>query len=249
MTTAWESAVSLLVFVFLVFVFLVDYSFQLVGAIPVMGVMGIGVLVANRVHRLALSVQERRKVDLTLRQLLAAVARSVVLVGFAIMAVGRIGLNIGPFPAAIGGLALGASFALQLPVSNYGAGLVIILIRPLRMGDTIRVVDQWGIVEDINLAMTHLTDEDGEEIFMPDKHLIGEVLINSRSNRIVEGVVQVSCGDVPQRAAEVVRSALDSEPDVSATPAFQVGIRGFADSGIKIGYRYWVPARHFFELR
>lgn len=235
-TTAWESVIS----------FLVTYSFQLLGAILIMVV---GVLVANRVHRLALSVQERRNVDLTLRQFLAAVARIVVLVGFAIMAVGKIGLNIGPFLAAIGGLALGASFALQLPVSNYGAGLVIILTRPFRVGDTIRIIDQWGIVDNINLAMTHLTNEDGEEIIIPNKHLIGEVLINSRRHRIVEGVVQVSYGDEPEKAVEVVRAALAAEPDVAEEPAFQVGIQSFADSGIEIGYRYWIPTRHYFELQ
>jgi small conductance mechanosensitive channel len=235
-TTAWESAIS----------FVVTYSFQLLGALLV---MAIGVLVANRVHRLALKVQERRNVDVTLRQFLAAVARIVVLIGFAIMAVGKIGLNIGPFLAAIGGLALGASFALQLPVSNYGAGLVIILTRPFRVGDTIRIIDQWGIVDDINLAMTHLTNEDGEEIIIPNKHLIGEVLINSRSNRIVEGVVQVSYGDDPEKAVEVVRSVLAADPDVADTPAFQAGIQAFADSGIEIGYRHWVPTRHYFEVQ
>lgn len=235
-TAAYETLVN----------YLVTYSFQLLGAVLI---MVLGVLVANRVHRLVLSVQKKRNVDVTLRQFVASVVRVVVLVGFAIIAVEKIGISIGPFLAAIGGLALGASFALQLPISNYGAGLVIILTRPFKVGDTIRIIDQWGVVEDISLALTTLTNEDGEEIVIPNKHLIGEVLINSHASRIVEGVVGIAYGDEPAKAVEVIRGVLEDDPDVTATPSPQVGIQGFGDSAVEIAYRYWVPTQRYFEIQ
>lgn len=232
--TLWETTAE----------YIVASSFSILAAIVIMVV---GVLVANRVSRLVLRLQEKRNVDVTLRQFLASVVRIVVLIAFAIIAVEKIGISVGPFVAAIGGLALGASFALQLPVSNYGAGLVIILARPFRVGDTIRVVGQYGIVEDINLAMTHLTNEDGEEIVIPNKHLIGEVLVNSHANRLVEGVVGIAYGDDPEVAIRAVREVLAADGDVAGAPAPQVGIQAFGDSAVEIGYRYRVPTRVLFE--
>jgi small conductance mechanosensitive channel len=235
-TTAYETVVE----------YVVASSFQILAAIVIMIV---GVMIANRVSALVLSLQEKRNVDVTLRQFLAAVVRIIVLVGFAIIAVEKIGISVGPFLAAIGGLALGASFALQLPVSNYGAGLVIILTRPFKVGDTIRIIDQWGVVEDINLATTRLTNEDDEQIIIPNKHLIGEVLINSHSHRIVEGVVAIAYGDEPEKAVQVVRSVLAADPDVTQAPPVQVGIQAFGAYAVEIGYRYWVPTRQFFEVQ
>lgn len=209
----------------------------------------IGVLLANRLSRLVLSVQEKRNVDVTLRQFISSVVRLTVLVVFVVIAVENIGISVAPFLAAIGGLALGASFALQLPVSNYGAGLVIILTRPFRVGDTLRVVDQYGLVEEINLAMTHMTNEDGELIVIPNKHLIGEILVNSHANRVVEGVVRVAYGDDPDLAIDTVRQVLARDPGVVARPASQVGIQAFAESGMELSYRFWVPTTSFFEIQ
>ena len=235
-TEAWDQILD----------FVIAYSFQLIGAAII---MLLGVMLANRLHGLMLSLQERRNIDITLRQFIASVVRIGVIAGFVVIAVENIGISVAPFVAAIGGLALGASFALQLPVSNYGAGLVIILTRPFRVGDTLRVIEQYGVVEEINLAMTHLTNEDGEQIIIPNKHLIGEVLVNSRENRVVEGVVEVSYGDDPVRGIEVVTAALAADPGVVADPAVQVGIQSFGESGIELSYRYWVPTTAFFEVQ
>jgi small conductance mechanosensitive channel len=235
-TTAWEAFLD----------FAVAYSFQLAGAAVILLV---GILVANRLARFVLSLQEKRNVDVTLRQFIASVVRLVVIAAFVVIAVENIGISVAPFLAAIGGLALGASFALQLPVSNYGAGLVIILTRPFRVGDTLRVLDQYGLVEEINLAMTHMTNEDGEQIIIPNKHLIGEILVNSHENRVVEGVVRVAYGEAPDRAIAVVREALARDPDVAATPAPQIGIQGFPESGMELAYRFWVPTTAFFEVQ
>jgi small conductance mechanosensitive channel len=96
---------------------------------------------------------------------------------------GKFGISIAPFIAALGALAFGASFALQGPLSNYGAGLMIIIARPFVVGDTITVKNVSGIVEEVTLATTILTTEDGEKITIPNKHIVGEILNNSFANR------------------------------------------------------------------
>lgn len=226
--------------------FMVTYSFQIVGAVII---MIIGFLVSNWVSNALLRLQERRNIDVTLRQFIASAVRLLVLLMFLIIAVGKLGISITPFVAAIGGLAVGASFALQGPVSNYGAGVVLILTRPFKVGDTIRVVEQAGIVQEINLAYTVLYTEDGEQIVIPNRHVVGEVLTNSWQYRVVEGVVGISYGDDPERAIILLRQVLSDDPDVAKAPPGQVGIGAFGDSAVEIAYRYWVPTESFFEVQ
>ena len=98
--------------------FLVGYSFQLLGAIVILIA---GVIIAGWTAKALLRTQERRNVDVTLRQFIASAVR-LVLIGLAVViALGNLGISITPFIAAIGG-GVGASLALQGPISNYGAG-------------------------------------------------------------------------------------------------------------------------------
>jgi len=108
---------------------------------------------------------------------------------FVIIAVSKLGLSITPLIAALGGLAVGASFAIQGPLSNYGTGFVIILTRMFKVGDTISVQGCFGVVKEITLATTQLAVEDGQEIVIPNKHVVGEIHRNSYANRLVEGSI------------------------------------------------------------
>jgi small conductance mechanosensitive channel len=108
---------------------------------------------------------------------------------FVIIAVSKLGLSITPLIAALGGLAVGASFAIQGPVSNYGTGFVIILTRMFKVGDTISVQGCFGVVKEITLATTQLVVEDGKEIVIPNKHVVGEIHRNAYANRLVEGSI------------------------------------------------------------
>ena len=106
--------------------FLVNYSFQLLGAVLV---LVLGFIVGGWVSRAVLRLMEHRNVDLTLREFLAGVVKMIVVGVFLLAVLDKLGISVTPLIAAIGGLAVGASFAIQGPVSNYGAGLVIILTR------------------------------------------------------------------------------------------------------------------------
>ena len=226
--------------------FLVTYSFQLIGGVVILIA---GFVVGGWVSRAVLRLQERRNVDVTLRQFIASVARLSVIGLFVIIAMSKFGVSITPLIAAIGGLAVGASFAIQGPVSNYGAGLVIILTRMFKVGDTIMVQGCSGVVEDINLATTRLVAEDGEDIIIPNKHIVGEIHHNSYGNRLIEGSVGIAYGDNPEIAIQTIQEMLKNTAGVTGEPASQVGIECFGDWSIVIGYRYWVPTRKYFETR
>ncbi|HZX24612.1 MAG TPA: mechanosensitive ion channel domain-containing protein [Woeseiaceae bacterium] len=225
--------------------FMVTYSFRLVGAVLVIIV---GILVARWVGRIVLRAQERHDVDVTLRQFIASTVRITVIALFAIIAMNQLGVSITPLIAAIGGLAVGVSFALQGPVANYGAGLVIILTRMYRVGDTVTIRDCSGLVEDISLATTVLLTEDGERIVIPNRQITGEIHTNSFANRVVEGRVGIAYSEDPERAIGIIADALDGVDGVSAEVSPQIGIAGFGDSSIDLDYRYWVPTNRYFGV-
>jgi small conductance mechanosensitive channel len=223
--------------------FFVNYSFQVVGAILILVV---GFLVARAVASFLMKLFERKEIDITLSKFAAAAAKATIL-GFAIIiALGKFGITIAPFVAALAAMAFGASFAIQGPMANYGAGLVIILTRPFVVGNTITVSGVSGIVEEVNLGNTILTDEDGVKITIPNKHIVGEILHNSEERRIVEEVVGISYDSDPEKAIRIIKDALGQFQEISTAPPPRVGIQQFGDSSINIGLRYWIPTREYF---
>ena len=221
----------------------VKYSFQLLGAVVVIIA---GVLIARWISKLVLTVLTARDVDVTLRQFIASTIRLLVVIMFSIIAVQQLGIDITPLIAAIGGLAVGLSLALQGPVSNYGAGLVIILTRMYRVGDTITIQGCTGQVEEISLAATEMRAEDGELITIPNKHILGEIHSNSETYRIVEGVVGVAYdADVPTAIA-TIESVLQGQAALNPDATPEVGICRFGDSSIDIEYRYWADTSRYF---
>ena len=227
-----------------VFEFIINYSFQILGAIIILIV---GAKLAGWLGRLVTNLCEKKNVDITLARFLGNVVKILTLTFVIIIAIGKFGISIAPFIAALGAIAFGTSFAISGPVSNYGAGLVIILSRPFVIGDTITINNVSGIVEEIHLATTILTTEDDEKITIPNKHIIGEILLNSFNNRIVESSVGISYQDDPEKAIEVIREALSRIDDICSEPPPQIGIEAFGESSIDLGIRYWVPTKKYFQ--
>ncbi len=224
--------------------FIIKYSFQIVGALII---LIIGLKLSGWLSRLVLRICEKRNIDVTLTRFLASSVKLLVMIFVVIIAIAKFGISIAPFIAAIGALAFGSSFAIAGPLSNYGAGLTLIMTRPFVVGNTIKVQGVSGIVDEIRLAVTLLTTEDGEQIIIPNKHIVGEILINSFENRIIETNIGISYKDDPERAIEVIQKVLSSFEEISQEKAPQVGIEAFADSAINIGLRFWVPTEKYFN--
>ncbi|MFH1983485.1 MAG: mechanosensitive ion channel family protein [Pseudomonadota bacterium] len=226
--------------------FFVSYSFQIIGALII---LGIGALVARKVSNLVLRLCERKGLDITLSRFFANAARLAIIAAVAIVALGKLGISVTPFIAAIGALSLGAGLAVQGLLSNYGAGLNIILTRPFVVGDTIEVKGVTGLVKEVHLAVTVLSDEDDVRITIPNKHIVGEIIHNSNTDTLAEETVGISYESNPDDAIAAIRQALETTENVSRTKPPLVGIQDFADSSITIGIRFWAPTHKYFETR
>ncbi len=233
-----EQVTALQKFINTVIEFLVGYSFQVLGAIIVLAV---GFLIANWVHSLLIKFCQKQDLDITLSKFMAGFVRIMILAFALLIALGKFGITITPFIAALGAIAFGATYAIQGPLSNYGAGLSIIMGRPFVIGDTITVKEVSGTVEEVKLACTVLKTEDNVKITVPNKYIVGEVLYNSKKSRAVDGLVGISYDNDPAEAIAIIKKVLSTFPDIVTDPSAQIGIQTFADSSVNIAYRYWIP--------
>ena len=230
----------------LIMEYLVTYSMQILGAILI---LFIGLWIAKKVTNMVAGLMQRHNIDITLTNFVSNVIKVLLIIMFLVIALGKVGISVTPFVAAIGAASLGAGLAMQGMLSNYGAGLAIIATRPFVVGDTIEVKGVSGQVKTIELGHTILINEEKVEITIPNKHIVGEILHNSFSYSLVKGEIDIAYDANADLAIELIEKVLDEHELVSDSPHAQVGIERFAESGVTLSYRFWVPTTKIIETK
>lgn len=226
--------------------FVTNYSFQIIGAIII---VTIGWFLSKYVYNVLIQFFHTHDFDVTLGKFAANIVRILIFGAMFIIAIGKLGISIAPFVAAIGAVFLTAGLALQGTVANFAAGISLVITRPFKIGDTILVNKVYGVVEEIKLGYTTLRTEDEELITVPNKNMIGEVIVNSFDYRIVESRVGISYHDDAENVIELIKKIIDGFENLSGENKSIVGIQNFGDSSVEIGMRYWVPTRNFFKIQ
>ena len=226
--------------------FFTNYSFKLVGAFII---FILGYIVAGKIAGVVLKVCEKHKLDVTLSRFLTNTSKMVIVVMITIVALGKLGISVTPFVAAIGAISLGAGLALQGLLSNYAAGFNIIILRPFIVGDTITVQGVTGIVKEVLLAYTIIHDEDNVEITIPNKHIVGEILHNSQGDSLLELSVGISYKHDPIEVVTLLEKVITDLDVVGESREPQIGIGEFADSAINLEIRLWTPTSSMYEAK
>ncbi|MEZ9196890.1 mechanosensitive ion channel family protein [Shewanella sp. 10N.286.54.B9] len=224
--------------------FIVQYSFSILGAALI---FLIGLWVAAKASNLVTRLFEKHEIDITLSNFTSNFVRILIILLVGVIALGKLGISVTPMVAAIGAASLGAGLALQGMLANYAAGITIIVTRPFIVGNTIEVKGVSGLVKDIHLGMTVLTNEEGEQINVPNKHIVGEVLHNSFANKLVETTLNISYKSDAEQVVAILKQVLTDSAQVSDGEHAQVGINDFNSIGIEIGIRYWVATESYFQ--
>ncbi|MDF2366175.1 mechanosensitive ion channel family protein [Sneathiella sp.] len=226
--------------------FAIEYGFQILGAVVF---LLFGLLVANWIGNRLIGLALAKNIDITLSQFLGSVAKAILIILLIIITLGNFGVSIAPLIALAGAVTFGVTLALQGPISNFGAGIAIILTRPFVIGNVITVQGVSGVVERISLGVTFLTGEDGEQIAVPNKEIVGQVIVNSMEVRIVESNFCISADVDADKVIRLVQEALEKIEERDKSQAPQVGIQDFTYGGLVIGTRVWVPGLQYFEDR
>src|SRR5262245_29271516 len=154
----------------------ISYSLSVVGAVILLVV---GYVVAGLVERSISGALKRVPgFDLTLRQFIAMIARYSVLVLVMVMVLGQFGVQTASIIAAIGAIGLAIGLALQGTLQNIAAGIMLLVLRPFRIGEDIEVGPITGTVQDIGLFATRLRRDDGVYLLAPNSTLWNQPVRN-----------------------------------------------------------------------
>jgi small conductance mechanosensitive channel len=220
----------------------IRYGFQVLGALVIM-------LVGFMIARWAGSLVERRlragSMEPPMRALISRVARVLILLLAAMVALDRLGFQIAPLVAGLGVAGLGVGLAFQGVLSNVVAGLTIIFTKPFRVGEYIAIVGVEGEVQTIELTSTVLTHADRSRVVIPNRKIVGEILHNYGMIRQLK--ITVSLADTADVAAalKTVQDVLGRHPRMLKDPAPAFGISAVGDFGIRLGVGPWVAGADF----
>ena len=219
------------------------------GLLVAIIIIALGFWLAKRLANLIIKLCDKRGIDVTLARFFAGFSKIVVVAFATIMALSKLNVEITPFIALLGASAFGLSLAVQGPVSNYGAGIVLIITRPFKVGDTLTLNGLTGQVDCVNLGNIQLLNEDEQRITIPNRNVLGEIFTNSYDYSIIEAVVGIDYSADPEAAIRCISEAVQTVEGVAPDRAPDVGIDDFGDSSINIGYRVWVPTNRYHRTR
>jgi small conductance mechanosensitive channel len=196
----------------------------------------------------------RRGVERTLRRTDAerhVVVVVATLAFYAAAAVGLVvalsigGVNLGVLIGSLGLATVALGFALQDIVSNFTAGIVLLLEHPFTEGDHIAIPDAEGEVEEIRVRATRLRAANGELVIVPNKLLFTQVLTNGSAamRRRVEVPLEVPYGQDAARAREVLLATAAEVEGVSEDPAPRLLTDDLGQDGRRLRLVFWVDTR------
>lgn len=226
--------------------YLIDNGMQILVTLIV---LIIGYVIAKKLGKAVEGLMINKNVDVTLSRFVGNSAHLVILVFVIMMVLSRLGISVTPLIAIVGALSLGAGLALQGMLANYAAGFTIIITRPFVVGDTLSVQGQTGLVECVHLAYTILLDEDDVRIQIPNRLVVGEIMHNSKEEKLVELTVGVAYKSDPHQVIAIVEEALKGIEGINTARGPIIGIDEFADSSINIGVRFLAPTYKYFEFK
>jgi small conductance mechanosensitive channel len=173
---------------------------------------------------------ETKNLDVTLVGFIGNVVRLVV-IAFVIITMGNFGITIAPLIVLAGAAAFGETFAMPGPLSNYGARLLIVQTRPLVVGNTVTMCCASGVTESVSLAATVPRGEDGACITVSNKQIVGEIIVNSETNRIVEDSLCINLELELDDAITIIRRAVSDCLGDTGAPVPQAGVHDFPMAG------------------
>jgi small conductance mechanosensitive channel len=208
-------------------------------------ILTVGFFVAGWVARAIERGLRRLDLEPPVVQLLTRVARVLVILLFAIMALQNLGVELLPLIAGLGVAGAGVALATQGVLSNMVAGLTIIFTKPYRVGEYVAIVGVEGQVDAITLFNTALIHPDRSRIVVPNRKVVGEILHNYGRIRQAEVRVGVAYESDLPLALGAIGDLVRANPRVLADPAPVIQVVSLADSAVQIAVRPWVAVADY----
>lgn len=210
----------------------------------------IGRFIVKLVVRGLIRVMDRQEVDTTLQTFVGNVVRVALMIVVIIAAIGAIGIQTTSFIAIFGAAGLAVGLALQGSLSNFAAGVLIVLFRPYKVGDYVEAAGIAGSVEQVQILTTVLKTPDNKQIIVPNSQIMDSIITNYSANdtRRVDLTVGVSYDDDLDKVAATLRELVDADDRILKDPECQIAVLELADSSVNFVVRPWARTSDYWGV-
>ena len=223
------------------------FALDLLAAILI---LVIGRWLAKWVSFIVRGAMTRAKVDQILVSFVQHICYFGLLAFVIIAALDRVGIKLTAAIAVLGAAALAVAFALQGSLSNFAAGILMVIFKPFKVGDFVTVAGIQGTVQEIELLNTVLNSPDNVRIIVPNSQVTGGTISNftANSTRRIDLVFGVSYDDDINKAKQVIESVLAADQRILKNPAPTVAVSALADSSVNFVCRPWVKPADYWDV-
>lgn len=229
--------------------FLVSTASSVLAAFSILVV---GWIVSAWLQRRVQNLGKRhRHLDDMLFDFLSSIVRYVVL-GFTVLFVlNTFGVQTTSVVAVIGAAGLAIGLALQGTLSNVAAGVMLILFRPIKLGDFVEVGGEMGTIKAITLNFTELADVSNVQVIIPNSEVWGNVITNYSTNdkRRAEWTFGVGYGVNLADAERIIRETVMADPRSRPEPEPFIQVNNLGESSVDFLVRVWVDASEYFAYQ
>lgn len=210
----------------------------------------VGRWIVRRILRLMDAAFDRRQVDISLRQFIRNTVSVVCSLILVLIVVQTLGVNVTSLIAVFSAATLAIGMALSGTAQNFAGGVMILLMKPYRVGDFISAQGQSGVVREIKLFSTVITTGDNQTIYIPNNAIATAIIDNysAAENRRVDWTLSISYGDDVERTREAVLAMFAKDGRVLAEPAPVVWVAALADSSVNLSVRAWVRNADYWDV-
>ena len=228
---------------------IVSYSFSAIGAVLLLVV---GYFIAGVVERSIYAGLGRvHGFDATLRRFFSKMVRYAILALVVVMVLGQFGVQTASIIAAIGAVGLAIGLALQGTLQNIAAGIMLLVLRPFRIGEYVEVGSVAGTIEEVGLFATRMRAIDGLYLLAPNSTLWNQPVKNYTRNttRRNDITIGIDYSDDIALAQKTLMDLATGDKRVLHDPEPISYVDSLADSAVNITLRYWVASADFLATK
>lgn len=227
--------------------FAVQYGLNILGAAII---LFIGWWAARFLSQLLRRSLEKAEIDSALARFGASLVRYGVLIFALLAALNRLGVATTSFVALIGAAGLAIGLALEGALSNFAAGVLLLLFRPFRIGQLVEIADKFGTIEEILIFNTVLVTPDNKTVTIPNSQVTGTPIVNYSAKGVLrlDMVFGIGYGDDLLRAKALLQGILDADDRVLREPAPTVNVLELADSSVNFAVRPYVHPDNYWAV-
>ena len=202
------------------------------------------------VNKLVARMLERRNVEPTVQSFLKSFVNISLITLLIITVVGTLGVNTTSLAALLASAGLAVGMALSGNLQNLAGGIILLFLKPFKVGDFIEAQGVSGIVKAIQIFHTILTTTDNKELFIPNGALSSGNITNYTKNdlRRVDFTISVEYGTNTQKVKEVTLALIAQDERIKQDPAPFIAVKELADSSVDFVLRVWTTAPEYWNV-